>query len=181
MGANGHIDEYVRFVDDSTLVIAQIDSVDAAADALAAADRAILLENLAELKAARDASGRPFRIITLPAPALHLRIWTGPLPEWAKRRDALGAWFRGYEVGDTVRWVPAVSYMNFFITNGVVLVPRYWREGLPEREREKDEEVRTTLQGLFPSRRIVQIDPFAVNWSGGGMHCLTQQQPALAR
>lgn len=180
MGANGHIDEYVRFVNDSTVVIAQIDSADAVADQLAAADREILLENLAELKAARDAQGRPFRIVTLPAPALHLHTWTGPLPEWAKRRDEMGAWFRGYEVGDTIRWVPAVSYMNFFITNGVVLVPRYWREGLPEREREKDEEVRITLQRLFPSRRIVQIDPIAINWSGGGMHCITQQQPTVA-
>ncbi len=179
MGANGHIDEYVRFVNDSTVLIAQIDSADAAADALAAADREILLENLADLRAARDARGRPFRIVTLPAPALHAYTWTGPLPAWAKQRDAMGAWFRGYEVGDTIRWVPAVSYMNFFITNGVVLVPKYWREGLPQRERAKDEEVRATLQRLFPGRRIVQVDPLAVNWNGGGMHCITQQEPAV--
>jgi agmatine deiminase len=59
-----------------------------------------------------------------------------------------------------------------------VLVPAYWHQGLPEREREKDEEVRTTLQRLFPDRRVVQIQPLAINWDGGGMHCITQQQPS---
>lgn len=178
-GANGHIDEFVRFVNDSTLVIAQVDSVDAAADALSAADREILLENLAELRRATDAEGRPFHVVTLPTPALHEFMRSGPLPQWAKEFDVLGAVYRDYEVGEEVRRIPLMGYLNFFVTNGVVLVPAYWREGLPEREREKDEEARAALQQLFPDRRIVQIDPLAVNWSGGGMHCITQQQPRV--
>lgn len=179
MGANGHIDEYVRFVNDSTLLVAQVDSADAAVDALAAADREVLLENLAELRAATDANGRPFRVVTLPAPALHHYMWTGPLAEWMKEYDPLDAIYRDFELGDEIHWVPAMSYMNFFVTNGVVLVAKYWREGLPEREREKDEEVRAKLQELFPDREIVQIDPLEVNFSGGGMHCIVQQQPKV--
>lgn len=181
LGANGHIDEYVRFVDDATVVVARIDAEDAAADLLAAADREILLENETELRAATDAEGRPFEVVTLPVPGLQHHVVTVPLPAAAKRRDPLGAWYRGYEPGDEVRWVPAVSYLNFFVTNGVVLVPRYHREGLPERERAKDEEARATLQRLFPDREIVQIDPLPVNWSGGGMHCITQQEPLVGR
>jgi agmatine deiminase len=180
MGANGHIDEFVRFVNDSTILIAQVDSADAAADALGAADRRILLENLEELKAARNVDGRPFHIIELPAPGLHHYMWTGPLAEWMKRYDLLDAVYRDFAVGDTIRWVPAASYMNFVITNGVVLVSKYWREGLPEREREKDEQARATLQRLFPDRRIVQIPALPVNFSGGGMHCIVQQQPRVA-
>ena len=90
-----------------------------------------------------------------------------------------GAWYRGFEVGDEIHWVPAVSYLNFVVTNGVVLVPAYWREGLPGREREKDEFVRETFQRLFPERRVVQINPLDVNMIGGGMHCITQQQPRV--
>ncbi|RNB87214.1 hypothetical protein EDM56_16185 [Brevibacillus fluminis] len=35
------------------------------------------------------------------------------------------------------------------------------------------------LQAAFPDREIVQINPTAVNWNGGGIHCITQQQPVL--
>ncbi|PYN48434.1 MAG: hypothetical protein DMD95_03270 [Candidatus Rokuibacteriota bacterium] len=126
-----------------------------------------------------NVDGRPFDIITLPVPALRHYVRTGPLLEEQKRRDFLGAWYRDFKVGDEVHWVPAVSYLNFVVTNGLALVPAYWREGLPEREREKDEFVRQTLQRLFPERRVVQINPLDVNWSGGGMHCITQQQPRV--
>ena len=178
-GANGHIDEYVRFVNDSTIVVAQIDSQEADWDPLTRADYEILRDNLAQLRTAVNVDGRPFKIVTLPVPALRHYLRTGPLRAEQKRRDPMGAWYRDFEVGDEIHWVPAVSYLNFFITNGVVLVPAYWREGLPEREREKDELVRGTLQRLFPERRVVQINPLEVNWSGGGMHCITQQQPRV--
>ncbi|HEX6536452.1 MAG TPA: agmatine deiminase family protein [Gemmatimonadaceae bacterium] len=170
----------MRFVDDSTVAIAQIDSADAATNPLGAADREIPRENLTELRAAVNVDGRPFHIVTLPVPGIQHYMWTGPLSEEDERADAMGAWYRGIAVGDTIHWVPAVSYVNFVITNGVVLAAAYWHEGLPERERKKDERVRATLERLFPDRRIVQIDPLAFNWSGGGMHCSTQQQPSVA-
>jgi agmatine deiminase len=52
---------------------------------------------------------------------------------------------------------------------------------MPQRERDKDERVRQTLASLFPGRRMVQIDPREVNRIGGGMHCITQQQPRVAQ
>jgi agmatine deiminase len=178
-GANGHIDEYIRFVNDSTIVIAQVDPQEAVGNPISQADHAILRENFAQLKAAADVNGQPFRVITLPVPALRHHLWTGPLTDAQKRRDALDAWYRDFSVGDEIHWVPALSYLNFFVTNGIVLVPAYWREGLPEREREKDTLVRETLQRLFPDRRVVQINPLEVNRIGGGMHCITQQQPRV--
>ena len=177
-GANGHIDEYARFVDNQTIVIAQIDPADAD-NPLSRADLEILRANLAQLRAATNVDGQPFRVVTLPVPALRHHVRTGPLREEEKKRDFLGAVYRDFNVGDEVHWVPATSYLNFVISNGVVLVARYWREGLPEREREKDEYVRRTLQGLFPARRVVQIDPMAINATGGGMHCTTLQQPRV--
>jgi agmatine deiminase len=178
-GANGHIDEYARFVDDSTVVIGQIDPADAEADPISRVDAEILRENLAQLRAAVNVDGRPFRIVTVPMPALHHRITSTRLTEAHKRADFLDAWYRDFKVGDEIHWVPAISYLNFVITNGVVLVPAYWRPGLPERERAKDIEVRDTLQRLLPDRRVVQIDPYEVNRIGGGMHCITQQQPRV--
>lgn len=178
-GANGHVDEFVRFVNDSTIAIAQIDSADAASNPLSRADRAILQENLAELRAAVNVDGRQFDIVTFPVPGIQHYMWTGALSAEDKAADAMGAWYRGVEVGDTIHWVPAVSYLNFVISNGVVLAAAYWHAGLPESERRKDEQVRATLARLFPDRQIVQLDPLPVNWSGGGMHCSTQQQPRV--
>ena len=178
-GANGHIDEYARFVDNNTIVIAQIDPGDADADPLSRADRAILQANLAQLRAATNIDGRPFHVVTMPIPALRYHVRTEPLREEEKKRDSLGALYRDFKVGDEIHWVPATSYLNFVITNGVVLVAKYWRQGLPERERDKDERARRTLQGLFPDRRVVQIDPMAINTTGGGMHCTTLQQPRI--
>ncbi len=178
-GANGHIDEYARFVSNDTIVIAQIDETDAEDNPLSRADSEILRDNLAQLRAATNVDGQPFHVITLPVPALRHHVRTTRLREQDKKGDTLNALYRDFKVGDEINWVSATSYLNFVVTNGVVLVPRYWREGLPERERDKDEQARRTLQGLFPDRRMVQIDPSDINRSGGGMHCGTQQQPRL--
>ncbi len=156
-GANGHIDEYVRFVSDSTNILA---------------------ENLAELRRAVNVDGRPFRIVPLPVPARRYYLRTRAVTADDKASELGRVVLREFAVGDEVHFVPALSYLNFVISNGVVLVPAYWQHGLPEREREKDEEARATLQRLFPGRRVVQIHPLAINWDGGGMHCITQQQPS---
>ena len=89
-GANGHIDEYARFVDNQTIVIAQIDPADAD-NPLSRADLEILRANLAQLRAATNVDGQPFRVVTLPVPALRHHVRTGPLREEEKNRDFLGA------------------------------------------------------------------------------------------
>jgi len=176
-GANGHIDEYVRFVNDSTIVVAQIAPSERDDNPLTRADHDILAENLAELRRAANVDGRPFRVVTLPVPALRYYLRTRAVTPDDKASELGRVVLHEFAVGDEVHFVPALSYLNFVISNGVVLVPAYWQHGLPEREREKDEEARATLQRLFPDRRVVQIHPLAINWDGGGMHCITQQQP----
>lgn len=177
-GANGHIDEFARFVSDSTIVIAQIDPSERNDDPLTRSDHDILTENLAELRSAVNVDGQPFHIVTLPVPALRHYLRTRAVTEEDKVSELGRVVLREFAVGDEVHFVPALSYLNFVLSNGVVLVPAYWQEGLPEKERDKDEEARATLQRLFPDRRVVQIHPLDVNWDGGGMHCITQQQPS---
>lgn len=178
-GANGHIDEYVRFVNDSTIVIAQVDPEEREDNPLTRADHDILAENHAELRAAVNVDGRPFHIVTMPVPALRHYLKTRAITS-ADKESELGRMMLGrFNVGAEVNFVPAVSYLNFVLSNGVVLVPAYAREGGPARERQKDERARATLQRLFPERLIVQIDALPLNWDGGGMHCITQQEPAV--
>jgi len=62
------------------------------------------------------------------------------------------------------------SYANFYIANGVVLVPTF--------NDANDRVALNTLAELFPSRRVVGIHAVDLVWGLGTLHCLTQQQPA---
>lgn len=107
------------------------------------ANYAPLRENLDRLRTMSDQDGRPLRVVTLPMPpALH---------------------------HDGQR-LPA-SYANFYIANGIVLLPGYHPP--------TDEIARTTLQKCFPGRRVVLLDSRDLVWGLGSFHCVTQQWPAL--
>ncbi|MBC7890767.1 MAG: agmatine deiminase family protein [Sphingobacteriaceae bacterium] len=172
-GANGHVDEVARFVDARTVLVAQIDEAERRSNPLSRLDFDVLNEYAATLEKATDLEGRPLRVIRVPSPDLNLVVKSVVLTDSIRRRDGIP----GLKNGDTAKFVPAVSYLNFLVSNGVVLIPTYWKPGMPLREREKDEEVRRLFTRLYPNRKVVQINPLAVNWGGGGMHCVSQQQP----
>ena len=75
------------------------------------------------------------------------------------------------EVGDTL--APAASYLNYLVLNGAVLVPAF---GQPE----KDAEAREILGDCFPGREVVGFDCRDFLREGGGLHCLSLNQPAGA-
>ena len=67
------------------------------------------------------------------------------------------------------RRLPA-SYANFYIANGIVLVPVF-----------NDPNDRVALDifvDIFPDREIVGIYCGDLVWGFGAIHCMTQQQPA---
>jgi agmatine deiminase len=67
------------------------------------------------------------------------------------------------------RRLPA-SYANFYIANGMVLVPVF--------NDANDRFALDTLADLFPDREVVGIYSGDLIWGFGAMHCMTQQQPA---
>jgi len=62
------------------------------------------------------------------------------------------------------------SYANFYIANGVVIVPTF--------NDRNDRVALNTLAELFPDREVVGIHAVDLVWGLGTLHCLTQQQPA---
>jgi agmatine deiminase len=64
------------------------------------------------------------------------------------------------------------SYANFYIANGLVLVPTF--------NDPADRIALTTLAKCFPDRTVTGIDCTALIWGLGALHCMTQQQPARA-
>ena len=62
------------------------------------------------------------------------------------------------------------SYANFYIANKSVLVPVYGHSN--------DKRALSILEPLFPKREIIPIPSTTLILGLGGVHCLTQQQPA---
>jgi agmatine deiminase len=65
------------------------------------------------------------------------------------------------------------SYANFYIANGIVIVPTF--------NDRNDRVALNTLAELFPDRQVVGIHAVDLVWGFGTLHCLTQQQPASER
>jgi len=61
------------------------------------------------------------------------------------------------------------SYANFYIANGVVLVPTF--------NDPNDRIALNAIATLFPDRKTVGIHAVDLVWGFGTLHCLTQQQP----
>ena len=62
------------------------------------------------------------------------------------------------------------SYTNFYIGNSVVLVPAF--------QDPNDKIAQDILKTYFPQKKIVPIDSRILIKGQGGIHCITQQQPA---
>jgi agmatine deiminase len=63
----------------------------------------------------------------------------------------------------------ALSYINFYIANGAIIMPVF--------EDPQDARAFETLTKAFPGREIVQVPAIDIVYGGGGIHCITQQQP----
>ena len=64
------------------------------------------------------------------------------------------------------------SYINSYLANGAVIMPCY---DLPT-----DQRAKAVYEQLFPQRQVVQLRINDIAPGGGGIHCITQQQPASA-
>jgi agmatine deiminase len=64
----------------------------------------------------------------------------------------------------------AAGYINFYVVNGAVIIPEFG-------DSEADENARKTLIKLFPKREVIQLNIDALAAGGGGIHCVTQQEP----
>jgi len=61
------------------------------------------------------------------------------------------------------------SYVNSYLANGAVIVPGYHCD--------RDAAAVATYQRLYPERIVVQVQINNIALGGGGIHCITQQQP----
>lgn len=177
----GHIDEFCRIVAPNKILLAEVSDEKADKDPIAKENKKRLDENYEILKNSTDVNGKPFEIIRIPLPETiydTLSPGDGVYDYIADLEYKDGSVF---PKGEKVTVIPAASYLNFLITNGVVLAQKYWKPGLPESIKERDNEAQTILQKVFPKRKIIMLDAMAANIGGGGIHCITQQEPVLSK
>ena len=129
-------------VDDITRFVAEDTIVTCVEPDTTDANHEILAENLRRLKAARTAAGKQYTLVELPLPS--------PVVFDGQRLPA--------------------SYANFYIANGLVLVPTF--------NDPNDRVALSILADCFPSREVVGIHAVDLVWGLGTLHCMSQQQPA---
>ena len=129
-------------VDDITRFVAENTIVTATETNTTDENHEQLAENLDRLRSAKNLLGKPFQIVKLPMPA--------PVVFDGQRLPA--------------------SYANFYIANGVVLVPTF--------NDPNDRKALGILADLFPDRVVSGIHCGDFIWGLGALHCMTQQQPA---
>jgi len=129
-------------VDDITRFVAPTTIVTVVEPNASDPNHAPLAENLARLKAARTLDGKQFTLVELPMP--HPVVF---------RNQRLPA-----------------SYANFYIANGLVLVPTFHDPN--------DRVALNILADVFPHREVIGIHAVDLVWGLGTLHCMTQQQPA---
>ncbi|HEV2619394.1 MAG TPA: agmatine deiminase family protein, partial [Acidobacteriaceae bacterium] len=141
---HGHVDDITRFVpgadNQANTILTCVEPNPADENHLP------LAENLDILRSARlrtrGSKPEPFKIIELPMPS--------PVVFEGQRLPA--------------------SYANFYIANGVVLVPTF--------NDAQDRRALNIIANCFPTREVIGIHAVDLVWGLGTLHCLTQQEPA---
>ncbi|SHF34787.1 agmatine deiminase [Modicisalibacter ilicicola DSM 19980] len=153
---DGHIDNLCCFIAPGEVALTWTDDESDPQHAISREAREILEQ-------VTDAQGRRLKVHLLPQPGpLHIAETE------ASGVDRLSG-SKPRRPGDRL----AGSYVNFYIGNSVVVMPRL--------DPTHDDEARAILESLFPERRVIAIDAREILLGGGNIHCITQQQPRAIR
>lgn len=151
---NEHVDNVCAFVKPGEVVLAWTDDE-------TDPQYAMSMECLRSLEQETDARGRNIQVHRLPIPKKPICI---------REDDLLGYEFEPGEDEREAGERLAASYVNFYISNGGVVVPQFGDEN--------DEKAVQILGDLFPDRKICPIPARDILLGGGNIHCITQQIPA---
>ena len=150
---NEHVDNVCAFTSPANVVLAWTDDENDPQYEYSKADLDVLMRET-------DARGRRINVHKLHIPKIPVTITEEEL--------------KGYEFeeGEDVREAGerlAASYANFYIANGVVLVPQFGDDN--------DEAAVKLLAELMPDREVIGIYARDIILGGGNIHCITQQIP----
>lgn len=150
---NEHVDNVCAFTSEANVVLAWTDKEDEPQYAMSMADLKVL-EN------ETDCDGLPLKVHKLYIPDIPVTI---------KEEDLEGYEFEEGEDERELGERLAASYANFYIANGIALVPQF--------NDKKDADAIALLQALMPDRKVIGIYARDIIVGGGNIHCITMQIP----
>lgn len=159
---NEHVDNICAFVKPGEVVLAWTDDEN---DPQYPMSKSCLdiLEN------ETDAKGRKITVHKLPIPE----------PVCITQEECDGLDNMDFEPTRTPGERLAASYVNFYISNGAVVMPGFAKPGATDELNmsyaQSDKAAKDILTKLFPSREVIQIYARDILIGGGNIHCITQQ------
>lgn len=150
---NEHVDNVCAFVRPGEVILAWTEDENDPQYEMSLADLQLLQQET-------DAKGRHFIIHKLPIPKKPVCI----------REEELSGF--SFEPGEDRREAGerlAASYVNFYISNGGVIVPQFGDK--------HDKDAVRILGECFPERKIYPVYARDIIVGGGNIHCITQQIP----
>lgn len=178
MGAGGHVDECCRFVGPRTVLLVQVTKEQAEKSPIAKISYENMEENYKLLKQQTDQDGQPLEIIRFPNPDDLIYTIDKRDPKYRDILETQVAIDSPIRISESAKYVLPASYCNYLISNNIILLPAYYKPGRSESYQKTDQEAFDTLQKCFPEHKIIQINPEPVNAGGGGMNCVSNDQPA---
>ena len=153
---NEHVDNVCAFLKPGEVILAWTDNREDPQYSLSEAC-------LEYLEGETDAKGRRITVHKLPIPDHPVCVTGEELEGYA------------FEEGEDVREEGerlAASYVNFYFSNGAVVMPAFGGEN-----EESDKRAEKILAELCPDREIIPVYARDILTGGGNIHCITQQIP----
>ena len=153
---NEHVDNVCAFIRPGEVVLAWTDREDDPQYPLS-------LACLRYLESKTDARGRRIKVHKLPIPDVPVCVTKEDLEGYA------------FEDGEDTREEGerlAASYVNFYFSNGAVVMPAFGGENI-----KSDQRAAEIMEKLCPERKVITVDARDILTGGGNIHCITQQIP----
>ena len=157
-GVNGHVDQFCRFADAGTILISSVTDAEAKLHPILAEAKKRLDENFNILLKSTDQDGKKFNVVKVPfAPLLFIERSFGT---------------------NRIFVTPVTSYMNFIVTNSLIVLPSYTGEQNNDSLlQNKEKEVEEIFRKAFPTREIIKVEAADLNSFSGGFHCISINEP----
>ncbi|MBW7844520.1 MAG: agmatine deiminase family protein [Bacteroidia bacterium] len=149
-GGTGHIDLYLKMIDEQTLMVSKYP------DEITAQDKRIIEDNYQYLTTLRSTYNRPFRIYRIPHP-------TDDNGNHSKKSCS--------QLNSDAR-----TFVNGTTVNNTFIFPSYSNAGTGNKT--QTDSVTKLFKQIMPGYKIVDIDSRLLSPLGGEIHCITMQIPA---